>query len=108
MPRLVAALLLCPLTVLVADDAAKPREESLRSDRFAEAHAPLFAPPKSNDAGALTQKVAGSLPKSATAVRLVVPASGFIDKFIFGKMQRDSVPHAPLSSDYEFLRRVSL
>jgi hypothetical protein len=107
MPRLIVALLFCPLAVLAADDAAKPREESMRSDRFADAHAPLFAPPKSNDAGALTQKVAGSLPKSVMTA-LDVPANGFIDKFIFGKMQRDGVPHAPLSTDYEFLRRVSL
>ena len=83
MPRLVAALLLCPLATLVADDA-KPREESMRSDRFADAHAPLFAPPKSNDAGALTQKVAGSLPRSGAP--LVVPASGFIDRLVLGKM----------------------
>jgi hypothetical protein len=107
MPRLVAVLLFCPLAALVADDAAKPREESMRSDRFADAHAPLFAPPKSNDAGALTQKVAGSLPKSPGAP-LDVPSRGFIDKFIFAKMQRDGVPHAPLATDYEFLRRVSL
>ena len=43
MLRLGAALLFCPLVLLVADDAAKPREESMRSDRFADAHAPLFA-----------------------------------------------------------------
>jgi hypothetical protein len=107
MLRLVAALLFCLLTALVADDAAKPREESMRSDRFADAHAPLFAPPKSNDAGALTQKVAGSLPKSSAAP-LDLHASGFIDRLVLGKMQRDGVPHAPLSTDYEFLRRVSL
>src|SRR5262249_45692728 len=98
MLRLGAVLVFCPLAALVADDAAKPREESMRSDRFAEAHAPLFAPPKSNDAGALTQKVAGSLQKSA-GVTLDVPANGFVDKFIFSKMQRDAVPHAPLSTD---------
>src|SRR5438045_9791863 len=106
MLRLVAVVCLCPLAALLADDAAKPREETMRSDRFADAHAPLFAPPKANDAGALTQKVAGSLPKSGAP--LVVQASGFIDRLVLGKMERDHVPHAPLSSDYEFLRRVSL
>ena len=63
--RPAAVALLCTLSVLSADDAAKPREETMRSDRFAEAHAPLFQPPKSQDAGALTQKVAGSLTQSA-------------------------------------------
>src|SRR5206468_1425215 len=32
----------------------------------------------------------------------------YIDEFIFGKMQQDNIPHAPLASDAEFLRRVSL
>jgi hypothetical protein len=32
----------------------------------------------------------------------------FIDEFIFGKMERDAVPAAPLASDEEFLRRVTL
>jgi hypothetical protein len=32
----------------------------------------------------------------------------FIDEHIFGKMERDSVPHAPLASDDEFFRRVHL
>ncbi len=42
------------------------------------------------------------------------PSSGpilrnsFIDDFIFGKMKRDKIPHAGLSSDSEFLRRVFL
>ena len=41
--RSAAAALLCTLGALSADDTAKPREESMRSDRFAEAHAPLEA-----------------------------------------------------------------
>ena len=31
-----------------------------------------------------------------------------IDEQIFGKMQRDGIPHAPLATDQEFLRRVML
>ena len=107
MLRSVAAVLLCTVGLLYADDAAKPREESMRSDRFADAHAPLFQPPKSQDAGALTAKVAGSLP-AAPGTAVDVPVRGFIDRFIFGKLQRDGIPHAPLSNDFEFLRRVSL
>ena len=37
-----------------------------------------------------------------------VPRRSYIDNYIFDKMQADNVPHAPLSSDAEFLRRVSL
>lgn len=37
-----------------------------------------------------------------------VPRRNFIDEQIFGKMQRDRIPHAPLASDEEFFRRVHL
>ncbi len=79
----------------------------MKPDRFAEAHAPLFRPPKSTDAGALTDRIVRSLPATAAASG-DVPIRNFIDKQIFGKMLLDGVPHAPLSSDYEFLRRVTL
>src|SRR5207249_2984821 len=85
--RSAATVFLCAFGVLSAADSAKPREESMKSDRFAEAHAPLFSPPKSQDAGALTQKVAGSLPPSAGAA-VNVPVNGFIDKFIFAKIAK--------------------
>ena len=37
-----------------------------------------------------------------------IARNNYIDDFIFDKMERDHIPHAPLSSDEEFLRRVSL
>jgi hypothetical protein len=37
-----------------------------------------------------------------------VARKNLIDEFIFGKMQTDGVPHAPLSPDEEFFRRVHL
>ena len=109
MARLVPRMLtvvVCAACVF-AGDSPKPREESMRSDRFAEAHAPLFQPPKSQNAGALTDKVAASLPKVSSAT-LDLPPRNYIDRHIFGKMQRDKVPHAPVASAYEFLRRASL
>jgi Protein of unknown function (DUF1549)/Protein of unknown function (DUF1553) len=50
-------------------------------------------------------------------VRVVMPAEGapattprknFIDDYIFGRMEKDGVKPAPMSSDFEFLRRVTL
>ena len=93
---------------MAGDAAKKPREESMASDRFAEAHAPLFQPPNSKDAGSLTERVAPALPASARPPAGSVPRHNFIDQYIFGKMERDAIPHAPLASDYEFLRRVTL
>src|SRR5579862_1396061 len=110
--RAAAGLVSLCIAVFPADDgrqAAKPpamREESMAADRFAEAHAPLFRPPKANEAGALTEQLA---PSEAAAIAAdSLPLRNFIDQKIFGKMRRDGVPHAPLSSDYEFLRRVML
>lgn len=37
-----------------------------------------------------------------------VPRKNFIDEHIFSKMANDRIPHAPLTSDYEFLRRVHI
>jgi hypothetical protein len=45
-------------------------------------------------------------PKSGTIV--FPPRANFIDDEIFNKMQQDGVAPAPLSSDAEFLRRVTL
>jgi len=70
----------------------------------ASAHAPLFRP-KANSAGKLTERVTSELPPVAAAP---VKHRNFIDDEILGKMQRDQVPHAPLATDLEFLRRVKL
>src|SRR4026209_252495 len=53
----------------------------------------------------LTQAVSARLP---SAPSITVSRKNFIDAFIFGKMEADRVPHAGLSSDTEFLRRVTL
>jgi hypothetical protein len=37
-----------------------------------------------------------------------IPHRNYIDDYIFGKMEKDRVRPAPLASDAEFLRRVSL
>ena len=44
----------------------------------------------------------------APASRADESPSDLIDRHIFGKMQRDGIPHAPASSNAEFLRRIYL
>ena len=70
-------------------------------------HGSLFQGPKSLDAGATTERVAGSLPRGAVKPE-PVPHRNFIDDQVFGKMEKDGIPHAPLSTDQEFFRRVTL
>ncbi len=103
--------LLCLLPLLTFADS-KPqsvkKQEQPRPDMSempADAHAPLFRK-KTNDAGNLTQRLTTGLPKTANSAP--VPHKNFIDNEVFGKMKRDGVPHAPLSTDDEFIRRVKL
>lgn len=72
----------------------------------AEVHAPLFQAPKTRQAGALTESVTASLPKPGSAGKIA--RKNFIDQHIFGKIERDRVPTAPLANDREFLRRATL
>ncbi len=69
-----------------------------------DAHAPLFRP-KANTVSKDSARLTAHLPKPAAGP---VAARNFIDEEIFAKMKRDSIPHAPLSTDLEFLRRVRL
>src|SRR5438874_3225907 len=109
----VATVISITATLAAADGQSKKAQpkkaqvEPMSQDRFSEIHAPLFQPPKSNDAGALTERVAGSLPGTKTNTAPVARRN-FVDEHIFGKMERDGVPHASLTADNEFLRRVTL
>ena len=47
-------------------------------------------------------------PSNADSASTPVPRRNLIDEFIFDKMEKDSVPHASLSSDEEFFRRVHI
>ena len=100
-------VLLAALT-LSAQDQGEPREarpEVLSPEKFSETHGSLFDRPKSNEAAELTDQLLGSEPGAVTGR---VARRNFIDHYIFGKMERDGVPHAPQASDVEFLRRVTL
>jgi hypothetical protein len=97
------------MLLTAAEEPKNARPEAMPADRFSEAHAPIFQPAPSKDAGALTDRIAGSLPgEKSKQSSAPVPRRNFIDEQIFGKMERDHIPHAQLATDNEFLRRVSL
>ena len=54
----------------------------------------------------LTDRLAGELPLNPGSA--IQEDANFVDKYIFGKMRSAGVPHANLSSDAEFIRRVYL
>ena len=55
-----------------------------------------------------TSKLANQLPHTGHSSDAPIARNNYIDDHIFGKMEADNVPHAQLSSDDDFLRRVSL
>jgi hypothetical protein len=55
----------------------------------------------------LTRDIAAKLPRIGASDRKVV-IRNLIDQRLFGAMVKDKVPHAPLTTDYEFCRRVHL
>ena len=55
-------------------------------------------------AAELTATIAGSTDEIGGDV----PRRNLIDEHIFGKMEADGIPHAPLANDTDFIRRVYL
>lgn len=103
---------LLPLTaaavVASAQQTGPPmREEALSPEQFREAHAPLVkGSQEKDDAAALTARVARAI--GDEALFAPVERRNFIDEHIFGRIERDGIPHAPPADDAEFLRRVRL
>jgi hypothetical protein len=93
--------------ILAAEKESKQNKPADISNMAPEVHAPIFQPKQGNPAGAVTDRVTSHLPKPATATGKM-PRKSFIDEYIFGKMERDGIPHAPLATDQEFIRRAYL
>ena len=75
-------------------------------DQMNQAHAPIFRPPPSKELGRLTDRVAAQLPPATTAGPIA--RRNFVDQHIFAKLAAEKVSPAPVASDFEFVRRVTL
>lgn len=69
------------------------------------AHSSLFRASDRPNPGALTESLTAGLGMPEQGP---VPRRNFVDDYIFGKMEQEGIPHAPISSDREFLRRARL
>src|SRR5688572_30603462 len=100
-----AVLLLVTVSMLAQQD--RPGIPAENQQRIDEAHVDLLKAnqDKAVEAGRLTEAVAGSLQQAGLGTGPVVRRN-YIDEHIFDRMQRDAVPHAPLATDDEFVRRV--
>jgi hypothetical protein len=101
-PVLAGTLAVCP-----GQQAPKESKPADMSTVPAEIHAPLFRDAKPQKVGSVTERVTAGLPKPAQPTGRMARRN-FIDEHIFGKMEREGIPHAPVATDQEFLRRVSL
>src|SRR5262245_54665683 len=109
---LMTAAVLCLTFVVSAQqtqqDQPKQGQPQADQDRIEAAHSELLnAQDKAAEASRLTQTVAPALPGTA-ASSAPIPRKNFVDEHIFGRIERDNIPHAALASDEEFLRRVYL
>ena len=98
----VLLLTVASLLLAVAEGNASGRGEK---DSLPEKHPTIVDESARDNLSKLTDGVAPHL-KGGVSPRRV--RKNFIDDHIFGKMERDGIPSAPLSTDEEFFRRVHL
>src|SRR2546425_6639475 len=93
----------------VVSAACYAQDPNQHMEELEQAHRSLIQPPvsKSKIASSVTSDLASSLPKQGTTL-LKIPIRTSIDQHIFGRMQRDKVPHASMATDEEFARRAWL
>src|SRR5213594_2398 len=108
---LMATMILCLGLVVTAQgpQTGQPAQVQPQDpDRVDAAHQELLnAKDKAAEASRLTEAVAPALPGAGSSTA-PIPRKNFIDEYIFGRMERDKIPHAPLAGDEEFLRRAYL
>jgi len=102
------AVLCLTLALTAQQPPSVTQQDQLQADkdRIEAAHSELLnAKDKAAEASRLTQAVASALP-GAAASSAPIPRKTFVDEHIFGRIDRDKIPHAPLAGDEEFLRRA--
>src|SRR5688572_15554219 len=73
-------------------------------DQFEAAHQGLFTP--TTDKAAEASRMTAEFNGPGAVVPGDIPRKNFIDEQIFGRMERDKVPHAGLAGDEDFIRRA--
>ena len=103
---LTGATVLC-LSLVVAAQQDRPQPSQQAEPDLGAVHQDLLNPEdRAEDANRLTEAVAAAMPDTASSGP--IPRKNFVDEFIFGRIERDQIPHSPLSSDEEYLRRAYL
>ncbi len=104
--KILLKLTLSLVAVFLGIDLLQAQKQS--GDKYANEHADDKLNPARPDkqVSNLTKDVAANLPHAGGSESLALRT--LIDRNLFSAMERDKIPHAPLSNDYEFCRRVYL
>lgn len=100
------------VTIVVAAPllAAAPQERDEQHERARDAHSALLALIDDEDTGAasarFTESVIGNLPVGSAPAK--ASPNNFIDEILFSQMDERGISRAALTSDAEFMRRLSL
>jgi hypothetical protein len=91
---------------------AAPVTQTPQEPSLPEGHPAVAAPNRLEAASELTERIAGAQSqgqaRAAVEPARAVPGKNLIDEYIFGRMEREGIPAAPLASDEEFIRRLYL
>ncbi len=102
-----ASIVVCIAIVATAQNPPKPAPKP-KPEEFDKIHEAVFSKTnKAEETGKLTDDVSKALP-GRTATGAPISRKNYIDEHIFGRMDRDKIPHAGLSTDEEFMRRASI
>jgi len=96
------------LVLVVAAQKQQPQPQPKPQDpaEFDKIHESVFnKTDKGDEAGKLTEEASRALPSSAVNSGPIT-RKNYVDEFIFGRIERDKIPHAGLSTDEEFVRRA--
>jgi hypothetical protein len=98
-------LVVSDVSAQTAGDGAQEKKKKTEQ-MIEEAHRELFRtkPNAEGEAARFTHRVSAGLPGTGGMAK--IKRKNLIDEHLFGRMERDGIPHAPLSSDEEFIRRV--
>jgi hypothetical protein len=107
--RLLIKISLFILWVAVASWFAANSHQAQHQKKYAGEHTvdKLSTTRPDKEVSALTSSVAAQLPAIGASQQNIV-IRNLIDQHLFGAMAKDDIPHAPISNDYEFCRRLYL
>src|SRR5215510_1473131 len=106
-----SSLIFCLIAAAVwfGADSLQAQKRSSGKEKYPAEHTDEKLKPQRPDkqVSELTESVVAKLPRAGDEGKKAARRN-LIDQHLFGAMERDRIPHAPLSNDYEFCRRIYL